>query len=533
GKKVSSQTDFDFDFNFNFNFEQLKISLMSEQAIPLTSFESITNNFSIQGKAFGESINAIINSNGVKVDIEKTNFDDESNLNLNFQFDKKGGLYQSNGTIKSSNLLINTSMNVGSCKTEKISASLKPTLNWNNISSTLDYKNENSQPTIHSSNLELLIEGTDLITSKLDLSDFTFNSKASVIDNKLTANGSIDISERRFASIQLTNKDIFSIDNTYSLEVTNSKTQSELVNQLATSFLSKIDSKNEYSLSINKGTIEHTNKLKIDDELNLKSNLVLNHFDIDINSIFLIGLNYNQNISSIDPLNLSAELNVREVTFASGLLLSNISMVANVKENQSTTNLHKPNNENNERPNISINNLKANIWNGEIQSKSIIIENGTLKPYSIDLKNIDLTELIFFLDMKGLYADGDMDIHLPIEQQNKNHTVKNGSFASNKPGIIKYDSGQTQIAVEANIALHALQNFHYEKLNGTINYNKKGDYKVKLHLLGSNPSLYDGYPIDFSLNLNGELSDVFQSVFLTGDFEKSIMERAKMNQITQ
>ncbi|MGB0495901.1 MAG: intermembrane phospholipid transport protein YdbH family protein, partial [Kangiellaceae bacterium] len=117
--------------------------------------------------------------------------------------------------------------------------------------------------------------------------------------------------------------------------------------------------------------------------------------------------------------------------------------------------------------------------------------------------------------------------------QEKQYVVENGHFSSNRPGILKYDSGQNQEDVEANIALHALQDFHYDKLEGTINYNKEGAYEIKLHLLGSNPSLYDGYPIDFDLNLNGELSDVFQSVFLTGDFEKSIIEKAKLNKLNQ
>jgi len=516
-------------------FDKLKLSVNSDSSLPLNSFESIVRNISIKGKIVGEELKAKFITGSLRLEIGKTDFDDEPSLNLNFKIDKQDDRYHSSGNLLISNFLsdavIIDKIEKPNNQPENIKTALKGELSWNNLSATINTKVKKTHPTIHSADIKLHIEGADLITSKLDLSDFDFNSTASINDNKMTATGELDISEHRLASIELTNKDILSKENNFNLVVRNSKIQHELISQLASSFLTKFDSKNETTLSISQGTIEHDNKIQVGDKLNLKSNLTLHQFDLDINSIFLTGLNYKQNINSLEPLSLSAELDIREITFASGLLLSNISTVIEVTDDQSNSKLESTKKYANKLPDISVSNVKADIWNGEIQSKSIVIENGLLKPSTIDFKNVDLTEIIFFLDMKGLYADGDINIHLPVAQQGEKYIVKNGYFSSNKTGIIKYDSGQEQVDVEANIALHALQDFHYEKLDGTIDYNKSGAYKIKLHLLGSNPSLYDGYPIDFELNLSGELSDVFQSVFLTGDFEKSIMERAKMNHL--
>ncbi len=512
------------------DFSHLKISLNNDKKLPINPIESIFNNISIHGKLTGNSFKSNINSNKLEIKIGKTDFYDAPSLNLNFSLDKQGDLYHSSGMVQISDFLSDTFM-INNNKTENIKTTLKLIFEWNNLSASLDPKIKQHKAIVHSSKLELQIEGTDLTSSKLDLPEFIFRSNGEINDNKLVASGNFDISDQRFTSINLINNNIFSKDNIFALDIKNTKMQYELVNQLVASILSKIDSKNEHNLSINKGYIEHNNSIKINEKFHLKSNLELHQFDIDIDSIFLIDLNYKQNIRSLEPLNLFAHLNITEATFASGLLLSNISSEIELHGNKSKLKLSE--NEQDQLLNISISNLKANIWNGSIQSDSIIVENGVLKPSSIDLKNIDLTELIFFLDMNGLYADGNMDIHLPVEQQNKKYIVENGHFSSNRPGILKYDSGQEQVDVEANIALHALQNFHYDKLDGKINYDKNGAYKIKLHLLGSNPSLYDGYPIDFDLNLNGELSDVFQSMFLTGDFEKSIIERAKMNKLNQ
>ncbi len=521
-------------------FDEFKISLNSNKRLPLDSFESLIEHVSIQGKITGKQLATKTVSDNLKLEIGKTDFDEEPTISIDFKLAKKGDTYHSSGKVKISDFLsdmvtTNKDDNLN-YKSENIKSALKGVLSWDDLSVSLNVVDDKIRPNIHSSNFELNIEGNDLITSKLDLENFTFNSKASIVDNKLVAIGDFDISKNKLASIHLSSNDIFSNDIPYRLVVKNPKIRNELISQLANSLISKIDSKNEISLTINRGTIEHNNKIKMGDTLSLKSDLALHQFDVDINSIFLIGLNYQQSVNSLEPLKLSAELDIREVTFASGLLLSKISTTVVVNEKNFSPKLNKSksnefNIEKNRSINISISNLKANIWNGQIQSESIIIEDGNLKPSIISLKNIDLTELIFFLDMKGLYADGNIDINIPIEQQNRKYIVENGHFASNQPGIIKYDSGQEQVDVEANIALHALQNFHYQKLDGTINYDKNGAYEIKLHLLGSNPSLYDGYPIDFSLNLSGELSDVFQSVFLTGDFEKSIMEKAKMNHL--
>ena len=111
--------------------------------------------------------------------------------------------------------------------------------------------------------------------------------------------------------------------------------------------------------------------------------------------------------------------------------------------------------------------------------------------------------------------------------------IKDANFKALSKGLIKYTYTDTDSGEEENIALKALKNFHYDSLDGTFSYNKEGLYHIKLHLLGSNPDLYDGYPVDFILNLRGELSGVFRSLFLTGNFEDAIMEQVKASSLDQ
>ena len=58
--------------------------------------------------------------------------------------------------------------------------------------------------------------------------------------------------------------------------------------------------------------------------------------------------------------------------------------------------------------------------------------------------------------------------------------------------------------------LQALENFRYKDLRLTIDGRTDGEMDVGLHIAGANPDLYDGYPIEFNLNLEGALANVLR-----------------------
>jgi hypothetical protein len=48
---------------------------------------------------------------------------------------------------------------------------------------------------------------------------------------------------------------------------------------------------------------------------------------------------------------------------------------------------------------------------------------------------------------------------------------------------------------------------------------------VKLHIAGANPDLYDGYPIEFNLNLEGALANVLRQGLADYQIPERIRER--------
>ena len=134
------------------------------------------------------------------------------------------------------------------------------------------------------------------------------------------------------------------------------------------------------------------------------------------------------------------------------------------------------------------------------------------------------------MDMDGLTGTGKLEISLPAGSQGSSLYIQNGVFRAKEPGVLNYAQSMTSTGAE-NIGLSALENFHYTELDGTLDYQPDGSYQIVVRLNGSNPELYDGYPIALSLNIGGMLPEAFEVLFLTGDFNEAILNKIKQEKL--
>ena len=175
---------------------------------------------------------------------------------------------------------------------------------------------------------------------------------------------------------------------------------------------------------------------------------------------------------------------------------------------------------------IELDDLQAEFFDGRLSADHIRLSPEGLNDTQLKMSDIDLGQVLEFIDVDGLKATGKLEISLPAGSQGSNLYVHNGVFRAKGPGILNYSSSMSATLVE-NIGLSALENFHYSELDGTIDYNTDGSYQLMVHLAGSNPDLYDGYPIALNLNIGGMLPEAFEVLFLTGDFDKAILNRVR------
>ena len=463
------------------------IGTISDIKTSLESFE--IGNLNLEGEVLLPSFSADYHS--------LTNDEEESSNflgikaegKINFQVEKKENL-TINGNFISNNMEINHAD--GQLKSE-----LK--IEWNNIDLNLATGTANIIATSDGGS----IAGLNYETAKL-VSEVTF------VDNEISGKGNLSVNEQL-----LTPYTFKYIKELADFSITLQKNQ--LANQLLNYFLKPFSKDSKVSLEITNGEVVHSASLELSDEMIVESIFNINDMSFNFGENNIYGLNLTQKLTSFSPIKLHSNISIESVNFSSGLEITNINMSVDSGTNdefETTT-------------------FNGELFKGKLFSKSIKFNADGIDQSIIELKKISLTELVFYLEVAGLYADGNIDFSLPFSLKNGLIVIKDGNFKALDKGIIKYTYTDTDSGEEENIALKALKNFHYDSLDGTFSYNEKGLYHMKLHLLGSNPDLYEGYPVDFILNLRGELSGVFRSLFLTGNFEDAIMEQVKASNLEQ
>ena len=176
---------------------------------------------------------------------------------------------------------------------------------------------------------------------------------------------------------------------------------------------------------------------------------------------------------------------------------------------------------------LVLSNIRGQLLDGGLAISQARISGNQLSPTVLDWAGLDLARLLRFIDVGGLEGSGTVDARLPLESQGSDIAVSGGTFTATGSGYLRYRSG----APATNIGLQALENFQYEELSGTVDYDPAGPYAISVVLLGRNPDLYEGYPIRFRLNIGGELPALFKSLFLTGSFEEALLEQINSGQL--
>ena len=178
---------------------------------------------------------------------------------------------------------------------------------------------------------------------------------------------------------------------------------------------------------------------------------------------------------------------------------------------------------------LQIRTLHLDLLGGSVHSAPITLPWPlTDQPLPLAIEQIDLGQLLDVFKVSGLSGSGRLDGVLPLAYGDGTLEVRDGRLTSTGGGTLKYAPGQV---IADNPGLLALRNLHFQKLDMRLNYASNGAYRTESVLEGSNPDFYDGYPIRFSLNINGELPGLFRSALFSGDFNRHILEQLQSGKL--
>jgi Dicarboxylate transport len=175
--------------------------------------------------------------------------------------------------------------------------------------------------------------------------------------------------------------------------------------------------------------------------------------------------------------------------------------------------------------------LRWQFAEGRIRAAPFTIGSGEMQFSTIlTAERLKLDEIFALAQLDGLTGEGTMHGTLPITVAGSEAVIDNGELVSDRPGWVRYRPDEAPAALQAggenvNLLLQALENFRYEELRLTIDGRTDGEMDVGLHIAGANPDLYDGYPIEFNLNLEGALAEVLRAGLAGYQIPERIRER--------
>lgn len=142
---------------------------------------------------------------------------------------------------------------------------------------------------------------------------------------------------------------------------------------------------------------------------------------------------------------------------------------------------------------------------------TLTVPKGASDRFNLKVDNVDIAKLLVMVDVPGLSGTGRLSGQIPLKIVKGDPIVTNGVLSANGKGTIIYKSEAADAAAnteQTQLLSDALKDFHYTELSGALDGNINGNLKFHIGLRGANPALYDGYPINLNVNLEGSLVDI-------------------------
>lgn len=155
----------------------------------------------------------------------------------------------------------------------------------------------------------------------------------------------------------------------------------------------------------------------------------------------------------------------------------------------------------------------------------------------LDVSSVDLGELSRLSQLDGLIASGALtgQLHLLIEQGDIH--LAPSRLAAEEPGLLRYrpegPNPLTQRGESLALLARALDNFHYNSLALEVAGGLSRDSRVALHVNGANPEVYDGYPFEYNLTVEGDLLNIARGGLASYDATERVRRALEEDRATR
>ncbi|MCM0611291.1 YdbH domain-containing protein [Marinobacter sediminum] len=148
------------------------------------------------------------------------------------------------------------------------------------------------------------------------------------------------------------------------------------------------------------------------------------------------------------------------------------------------------------------------------------------------LNDVQVGRLMKVYPAEGLDGSGTLEGEVPLLISMDGVRVAGGVINAASPGgMLKFPAGRLQALAQNNdtmkLVVLALQNFNYDRLRSTIDYDQDGTLSLGLRLEGSNPDVRDGHPMVVNINFEEDIPALLTSLQLSGRVNEAVTEKVR------
>jgi len=177
--------------------------------------------------------------------------------------------------------------------------------------------------------------------------------------------------------------------------------------------------------------------------------------------------------------------------------------------------------------------LDAKLFSGAVSLGEPFALNFPLTEtrFEMRLSNWQLGAILGLYAEHGLSGEGVLSGVLPVRIGPQGVAVEGGLLASQPPGgRIVYDTGESGKAIaerhqQLDLAVTLLENFEFNTLSIKADFAPTGVLLLGVQLAGSNPDAFSGRPVNFNINVEENLFDLFKALTLTDDVINKLEKR--------
>ncbi|KAF1068113.1 MAG: hypothetical protein GAK45_01467 [Pseudomonas citronellolis] len=149
----------------------------------------------------------------------------------------------------------------------------------------------------------------------------------------------------------------------------------------------------------------------------------------------------------------------------------------------------------------------------------------------LTVQGVQLAEVLKAYPAEGLAGDGLIDGELPLRFDRQGLRIQGGQLATRGPGQLQFRSDKIRALGQSNPAMQllasTLDDFRYDTLASTVDYDPAGKLLLGLSLSGRNPAVEQGRPINLNVNLEENIPKLLTSLQLSDRVSDLIRQRVQ------